>query len=274
MTPPANVSLQGVVSGVMDNFIGPPSVLVMATEPQGGSRAGDPLVEQPSVLTKDAGGNRIITSPVRLTAILSVFNQSVPLEDYSQDGIQGTRSVTATIDGTFKWTDLVIDKSSDKFVLNIVQFDAVPGFPKAQTITSAGLLFIKAGYGVSLKLEIQPNRGVGGEPFLDQPKVVVLDKRENAVIFGEYNVSVRLTDESLAIGGTLSKAKMSDGQPIPDQSASRFIATTVAGVAQFTGLVIDKAGTCYRMVFSSKGLLDAVSESFDILSGKVRHFGA
>jgi len=269
MTPPTNVSLQGVLSGVVDNFIGPPAVLTMPIEPKGGSRAGDPLVGQPTVVTKDAGGNRIISSPVRLTAILSVFNHSVPLEDYSQDGIQGTRSVTATFDGKFVWTDLRIDKSSDKFVLNIVQFDAVPGFPRAPTITS-GLLFIKAGYGVSLKLEIQPNRGVGGEPFLDQPKVVVLDKRGNAVIFEQYNVSVRLADESLAIGGTLSKAKMSAGQPVPDQSASRFIATTVAGVAQFAGLVIDKAGTCYRLVFSATGLSDAVSESFDILSGKVR----
>ncbi len=270
MTPPANVSLQSVVSDVINNFIGPPAVMYMGIEPIGGSRAGDRLTGQPTVVTKDAGGNRIITSPVKLTAVLSVFNESVPLEDYSQDGIKGTRSVTASFDGSFKWTDLVIDKSSDKFVLNIVQFEAVPGFPRAPTITSTGLLSIDAGYGVKLKIVIQPDGGIGGEPFLNQPTVVVLDKNENTVGVEVYNVSVRLTDESLPIGGLLSKAKILDSQPIPDQSASRFIATTVAGVAKFEGLVIDKTATCYQLVFSAKGLLDAVSKRFDIVSGKIR----
>ena len=270
MTPSANISLQGVLSGQIFNFIGPPAVLIMGIEPEGGMRAGELLRVQPNIVTQDAGGNRIISTPVRLTAVLSVFNTSVPLEDYGSDGIQGTRSVSATFDGTFKWTDISIDKSNDRFYLNFVQFEEVPGFRQAPSIMSQNTFVVEAGYGVKLRFEIQPGAGVGGEPFVNQPRLSVRDNNDNLVRFEVYDVSVRFTDESLAIGGMLSKATMTDGFPIADTSSRRFTAATVAGTVQFAGLVIDKSATCYRLEFSAEGLADAESDAFDILAGPVR----
>lgn len=269
MSTPADASLQGLVSGAIDNFIGPPAVLFLGVQPVGGVRAGERLPTQPNILTQDAGGNRIVSTPVKITVLLSAFNQSLSLQDYSDDGIKGTRSVGATYDGTFKWTDLSIDRSNPNFILNFVQFDTVPGFPKAPTITSVRFV-IEAGIGVKLAVDIQPAFGIGGEPFEVQPTLSVLDKKDNIVVFDVYNVSVRLSDESRQIGGTLTKARIVSGIPVYDTRPNSLEVTTVKGRAHFNDLIIDKVGHCYQLVFSAKGLADAVSDAFDVRSGPVR----
>ena len=269
MTPPVNISLQSVISDKIDNFIGPPAVLFMGIEPIGGVRADERLPRQPNIVTQDAGGNRIISTAAKLTAVLSVFNESVPLEDYTLDGIKGTRTVSSTMDGTFRWTNLAISRSSDMFVINFVQFEAVPGFPKAPTVTSAPFVIL-AGYGVKMNIETQPSSGIGGEPFEVQPKLSVFDKQNNLVRFEAYNVSVRLSDESMLIGASLSKAKMVAGIPVYDTSETRFIKPTTQGVAQFDDLIIDKVANCYRLVFSAPGLIEAVSDPFDVRAGPIR----
>jgi len=209
---------------------------------------------------------------VKLTAVLSVLNESVPLDDYSQDGLKGTRSVSAhPSDGTFYWTDLVVDKSNDMFLMNFVQFEEVPGFPRAPTITSASAFAIASGMAVKLNILVQPGGGVGGEPFVQQPRLSVLDKHFNVVAkFEVFKVTVRFTEGASKIGGILSKARMVDGFPVPDTSLSRFAVSSVNGIVQFEGLTIDLATTCYTLHFSAPGLEDVVSNSFDIRPGPVR----
>ena len=269
MTPVTNASLQNLVSEKITNFIGPPAHLTVGIEPQGGSRAGELLVVQPQVVTQDAGGNRIVRTPVNLTAVLSVYNKSIPLDDYSKDGLEGTRTVVATNDGSFKWTNLAISISSNQFMLSFVQYAEVPGFPRAATATSS-LFVIEAGAGVRLKMNMQPGRAFGGEPFTDQPRLFVVDVRDNLVRFEIYNVSVCFTDDAQRYGGELTKTTLVEGYPSPDLSPRRLEVTTVNGIAQFVGLTIDRARTCYQLNFSAPGLESARSDRFDVLPGKVR----
>jgi hypothetical protein len=47
-------------------------------------------------------------------------------------------------------------------------------------------------------------------------------------------------------------------------------ATPIAGIASFTGVIVDSAGTGLELVASSNGLADATSDPFDIVFGDAR----
>src|SRR4051812_40182294 len=101
----------------------------------------------------------------------------------------------------------------------------------------------------TLALSTQPANGLQGIALATQPVVQVrsngtADTSDNATV-----VSVTLVAGSGATGAKLS---------------GNTTATAAAGVATFTNLAIDTAGSNYQLRFSAGGFSDATSSGFDV----------
>lgn len=100
-----------------------------------------------------------------------------------------------------------------------------------------------------LTFVLQPRDGAGGTPFRTQPAVEVLD--ENGTRFTHEPVTIEIALAEGPAGSVLSGTTR-----VP----------TVDGVAQFTDLALDKAGTGYTLV-ASLDTLRSESQPFDVAVG-------
>ena len=100
-----------------------------------------------------------------------------------------------------------------------------------------------------LAFTAQPGGGTGGTAWTNQPTVTVQDAYGNTVT-GAASVTIAIG--AGPVGGTLSGTKT---------------VAAAAGVATFTGLSIDKAGTGYTLSATSGSLTGATSTAFDITVG-------
>jgi hypothetical protein len=108
---------------------------------------------------------------------------------------------------------------------------------------------VTAGPATSLSVTTQPSGATGGSAFTTQPTVTLYDAGGNVATGSTATVTLAIGANPA--GGTLTGCR----------------ATTVGGVASFSGCAIDKAGTGYTLVASESGLNSLPSSPFTVAVG-------
>lgn len=144
--------------------------------------------------------------------------------------------------GIAVFDDLRLDRVGTGYTLVASRADASPG-------TSAPFA-IGPGEPDGLEFATSPANGIAGAQLRPIPSVRVVDRFGNPVPTDGRTVTVSLAANPA--GGTLS---------------GTLIAATVAGVASFPDLVLDRAGAGYALRATSGGLDAATSDAFSIGAG-------
>ncbi|HKE90138.1 MAG TPA: alkaline phosphatase family protein, partial [Gemmatimonadales bacterium] len=164
--------------------------------------------------------------------------------------LSGTKTVNA-VAGVAAFADLHIDKAGTGYTLAATS-------PGAGGATS-GTFSVIAGAAAQLTFTVQPSVTAAGAGITPAVAVTASDLAGNLAT--SYSGAVTVAIGANPGSGTLSGTAT--------QSA-------VAGVATFTGLSINSAGTGYTLVASANGVTSATSGSFDVTtvqSGPLPSFG-
>jgi hypothetical protein len=205
--------------------------LVFTTQPVGAA-AGTELATQPVVTVLDAEGN--LVTGYRPILVLTITEGTCTSEAHLYGG-----TTLLPANGIFQFSGLSIDKVGSGYTL---------------TATSDSLSAVSAPFDITLGAATElvftmgPRATAAGVPFPVQPVVVVQDLYGN--IATDYNGPVKLSmlyDRASLIGTVVVNA--------------------VKGVATFTGLYLNKAGSSYILVASAIGLSTASSSRFDVSPG-------
>jgi len=209
--------------------------LVFTTQPVGAT-AGSPFATQPVVAAVDINGN--VAAGPRKMVTLSITGITAD----SHISLFGGTTVMS-LNGVFNFKEISIDRAGT-YTLTATSSGLTSAVSSPFDITpiqGARLVFSKEIVGAS-----------AGSAFATQPVVTVLDMYGNTVPGATAEVSlslINITPDSFE--GVLSgviKVK------------------AVNGVANFTGLSVDKVGT-YTLMATSGGLTPVYSNSFDITPG-------
>jgi hypothetical protein len=231
----ASAGLSPDTSSTFNILAGGALRLTVTTQPSDTAQSGAAFPRQPVVQPQDAYGNVSAQAGVSVTAAIA-----------SGGGTLGG-TVTATTDstGTATFTDLSIAGTVGDRTLSF---------------SSAGLTGVEsdtvsviAGAASQLVFTTQPSNTTAGSPITPAVQVTARDASGNVVTGFADSVEVAIgTNPS---GGTLS-------------GTTRVAA--VGGVATFSGLSIDKAGTGYTLGASS-GSLAGTSAAFNVTPGAASH---
>ena len=112
---------------------------------------------------------------------------------------------------------------------------------------------ITVGATTQLVFTTQPSGGTGGTAFGTQPVVTVEDANGNKITTSSASITLTITSGTGASGATLAATT----NPLAASS----------GVATFSGVSINLAGTGYTLTATSSGLTAATSSSFTITVG-------
>ncbi|WP_224369201.1 beta strand repeat-containing protein [Hyalangium versicolor] len=115
------------------------------------------------------------------------------------------------------------------------------------TVQGSGSTSVTPGSATGLRFVAQPAHSVAGTPIQPAVKVELVDSYGNSVTTSTESVTLALEDNPG--GGTLSGTTT---------------VTTVAGVATFSNLSINKTGTGYTLVASASWFFDETSQAFNI----------
>jgi hypothetical protein len=223
-------------TGSADQFTylaGAASKLVFTQQPSGGS--GGVVFGQPTVTVEDSLGN-----------IATTYAGSVTVSITSGTGatgatLSGTTAVSV-VSGVATFSGLSINKSSANAYTLTATSGALPSAP-------SGTFTITTGAASQLVFTQQPSNGTVSVAFGTQPVVAAADAGGNTVTTFGSSIALTITTgtgtSGAALGGTTSK-------------------TPSGGVATFSGLSINKAGTGYKLTATSGTLTSATSGAFNI----------
>lgn len=222
--------LPPVDSAPFDITVGAAAGLRVATQP-GGASAAAAFVTQPVVEVVDAGGNVVTSdSSTNVDAAISTGTGT------SGALLGGTTTVQASA-GIVTFTNLQIDLAGSGYTLDF----SATGFT---TVVSDP--FGVAGAADALAVAVQPGGAVENTAFVQQPAVEIRDAA--GIVVAADNSTV--VTAALIVGtGTLS---------------GTLTAQAVNGVATFTDLEIDLAGSGFEIEFTAGALTPAVSDPFDV----------
>ncbi|MBI1723711.1 MAG: hemagglutinin, partial [Gemmatimonadetes bacterium] len=224
--------LTSVTTAAFDVVVGPAAQLNFAVHPVGGP-GGLPLPTQPNVEVTDLGGNRVTASTASVTVSFGT--------NRGNGTLSGTLTLAA-VSGLASFTDLSVDKAASGYTL----VAKTTGLDSAVSAAFA----ITVGVPAKVLFATQPVGGPGGGAFATQPTVEIADAGGNRVTTSTAAVTVALGAN--AAGGTLT---------------GTLTVNAVAGLASFTNLSLDKAGSGYTLVASSGTLASATSAEFAIIVG-------
>jgi len=124
-----------------------------------------------------------------------------------------------------------------------------------KTTTKAGFPMTNgvAGGAAALAFSTQPAQGISGVPFTPPLAVTVEDSSGKIVANSAAAVSLFFTTSSNTGGATLS---------------GNTTVNAVNGVATFSDISIDKAGSYYSLTAASPGLASVISDTFPVKPGK------
>lgn len=193
--------------------------------------AGVAIAPAVTVKIEDAAGN-VVSSTATVNLDLGNNPGGDPL---------GTVSVAA-VGGVATFSSIVLQKAGAGYTL-------VASSTGLTSATSNGFN-VSPATPATMSYTQQPSSTVAGSAITPAVKVTLFDAFGNVATGSSANVSIAIGNNPA--GGTLSGT------------------TTVAasgGVATFSNLVIDKAGTGYTLVASSTGLSGITSNAFDVQVG-------
>jgi hypothetical protein len=223
-------SLTSATSSAFNIAAGAANKLVFAQQPTS-AVAGASIAPAVTVQIQDAGGN--------LTA--STANVTVAIATNAGGGtLSGTLTVAAS-GGVATFSNLSVNKTGTGYTLSAAGTSLTGATSSAFNISPAAAS--------NLAFTTQPSAGSGGAAF-GQPAVTVQDQFGNTVTADTSTVTVAIANNPS--GGTLSGTKS---------------VAAVSGVATFSGLSIDKAGTGYTLSATDGSLAAATSNPFTITVG-------
>jgi uncharacterized repeat protein (TIGR01451 family) len=220
-------SLTGATSSTFDITAGTATQLAFSQQP-GNTVAGAVISPAVTVSILDAAGN-LTSSTANVTLAIGTNPNSGTLS--------GTPTVAA-VDGVATFSNLSIDKAGTGYTLAASSDSLTGATSSAFDITAAApakLAFLQ-----------QPGNTVAGVAISPAMTVQILDAFDN--------LTSSTANVTLAIGSNPNSGTLS-GTPT---------VAAVAGVATFSDLSIDKAGTGYTLAASSDSLTGATSSTFDI----------
>jgi len=228
----SSVGLPTVTSSGFNIAVGSATKLAFTTSPGNGT-GGTSLGTQPVVSVQDAGGNTVTSS----TASISLAIGTNP----GSGALSGTASVAAS-SGVVTFAGLSIDKVGSGYTF----------VATSSGLTNATSSTFNVGIGTATQLAFntQPGNGTGGSALSTQPIIFVQDAGGNTVTTSTASIA-------LAIGNNPSSGTLAGTSTV----------NSGAGVATFSGLSIDKAGTGYTLVASGTSLTSATSSALNITVG-------
>ncbi|HEX8245887.1 MAG TPA: invasin domain 3-containing protein, partial [Longimicrobium sp.] len=228
----ASGSLTGATSQAFDVTAGAPAQLAFIVQPSN-TAAGAHVTPAVQVAIEDAAGNVVPTA----TGNISVAIGTNP----SGGTLSGTTTVAA-VNGVATFADLSIDKTGTGYTLT-ASSGGVPG-------ATSSAFDITPAAASKLVFSVQPSTTTSGAPITPAVQVTIQDQFGNTVTGSTDNVTIAIgTNPS---GGTLSGTAT---------------VAAVNGVATFSNLSIDKAGTGYTLSATSGSLTGATSSAFNITPG-------
>jgi len=229
---------------------GAPAKLAFTVQPSRGN-AGTPLTPNPGVNVQDIYGNTVTSfeGSVTVSAIVTYDDYSNP--DPSQPSIQtfpvalsGTTTVRM-VNSVARFTDISSKVAMPGYTLIAVSDHLAPA-------TSASFEILP-GAPAELAFTVQPSPGNAGTPFKTQPKVAIEDIYGNVVIASRPSVTISITPST----GTADAILSGTNTLIAEGGLG-------GGLAVFTDLSIDLAGSGYTLTATVSGLPSATSQAFDV----------
>jgi hypothetical protein len=232
----------GVTSATSDPFAitpGATTALVVVQQPTNGT-AGMALTPALQIGAVDASNNRVTSFTGAVTIAFGTNPTSATLG--------GTLTVNA-VAGVASFSTLTVDRAGTGYTLH-----ATSG---ALTPVNTNAFDIVASTTTHLAIAVQPTDVAAGSSIAPAVVVQALDAQNNPVT--SFTGSVTIAIGTNANGATLMGTA---------------IVNAVAGVATFSNLSLDKAGTGYTLAVSSGGLTGATSTPFDVTPGAVAAYTA
>ncbi|MBI4502505.1 MAG: Ig-like domain-containing protein [Gemmatimonadetes bacterium] len=210
----------------------PPTRLVFLTQPSN-TTARTPIAPPVRVVVQDAGGSTLTYFSGSITIAVSA--------NPSDGSLEGTRTQPVE-NGIATFGDLQIDRAGTGYTL-------AASSPELPSVISASF-DVAPGAAARLAFSTQPVTATAGSAITPSVRVTALDASGN--VAAGFSESVSITIDQNPAGGTLSGV------------------TTVnaaGGVATFSGLIIDRAGSGYTLRADASGLDAISSEAFDVVVG-------
>ncbi len=228
----ASTGLTGATSAAFNITLGPAAKIVFTTQPAS-STGGTAFPTQPVAKVQDAGGNIVTGSTASVTLAIGT--------NPGGGTLAGTVTVSA-VAGVATFSGVSIDKAGTGYTLTSSSAGLTGG--------TSGAFNITVGAAVKVAFTTNPGSSTGGVAFATQPVVTVQDAGGNTVTASTASITVAIG--SNPGGGVL---------------AGTATLSAVAGVATFSGLSINKAGTGYTLTAASAGLTGGTSAAFNITVG-------
>ena len=230
-----STGLTQAISNTLSVVAGSGSKLVFATQPSTSNAAGVTFGTPPVVTVEDSLGNPVTTSTASITLSLS---GTVP----AGAALAGTATVSA-VNGVANFNGVSINLAGTGYTLTATSTDLT------QAVSN---VFVVVGAASQLAFTTQPSANTtAGVTFSQQPVVTVEDSLGSTVT----NSTASIT---LSLSGTV---------PTGASLAGTVTVNAVMGVAHFTGLSINLAGTAYTLTATSTGLSSATSNSLTVVAG-------
>lgn len=226
--------LTGTTSSTFDVSPGAATRLIFTTQP------ATTIVAQATtfvVAIQDAAGNSVPAATNAVTLALA------PGTGAAGATLGGTLNVNA-VNGVATFSTITVDKAGTGYQLSA----------SASGLTPATSLAFSASAATATKLafSVQPGGTTGGTAFAPSIQVSVVDAAGNVASGATNSIALAITTGTGTSGAHLTGTTS---------------VTAVAGVATFTNLAIDSAGTGYQVTASTGGLTTATSTAFTVAVG-------
>src|SRR5437016_227108 len=226
----AATGLTGATSSAFNIGDGAAAKHVVTVRP---SRAADGAAITPAVQggMRDAQGNTVTTATTSITVAIGTNPASGTLA--------GTPTVAA-VNGVATFANLSINNPGTGYTL--------AASATGLTGATSSAFNISVGAAAKLAFTVQPSNAAAGAAITPAVQVAVQDAQGNTV-------TTATTSITLAIGTN----------PASGTLAGTTTVAAVNGVATFSNLSIDKAGTGYTLTASATGLTGATSSAFNVV---------
>jgi hypothetical protein len=224
--------LTGATSSAFNVTAGAATKLAITAQPTNVA-AGAAITPAVQVSIEDAQGNVITsaTSPVTMSIATNPGGGT----------LSGTTTVNA-VNGIATFANLTINKSGTGYTL--------AANATGLTTATTTLFNVTTGSVAKLAITVQPTNVAAGAPITPAVQVSIEDAQGNVVTSATNSVTMAIgTNPS---GGTLSGTTT---------------VAAVSGVATFSNLSINNAGTGYTLAASATGLTGATSSAFNVIAG-------
>ena len=213
--------------------VGSAGKLFINRQPSSTAASGAVFAQQPRIQIQDANGNNVAAA-----------GRAISAELIGPPGatLNGAATVSTNASGLATFANLSIVGPAGSYTLNFTGTDLTGVTSTPITLT--------AGAASKLVFSAQPSSGTAGAVITPPVRVTIQDALGQTVTGATNAVTVALAANPS--GGTLSGTRT---------------VNAVNGVATFSTLEIDRAGTGYALSAAATGLSGATSASFNILAG-------